>query len=148
MQRNHERRWTPTARHGNDDLAEILKRDITSTNLPKLLRYEDRNSMAFSLETRLPFLDFRLLEAAFSYPLSYRYSHGWTKWLIRKAMSDRLPREVCWRKSKLGFPTPESEWLRHGASSIREILSGQAAQGVADYIKPSGGQAPSRVAGR
>jgi asparagine synthase (glutamine-hydrolysing) len=110
---------------------------LTSTNLPKLLRYEDRNSMAFSLEARLPFLDYRVVQMAFSLPLNYRFHNGWSKYILRQAMSDQLPRAISWRKSKLGYPTPEVNWLRAGSTTVRQILRTQALEpAMAAYVEP------------
>uniref|UniRef100_UPI000AC310BC asparagine synthetase B family protein n=1 Tax=Ralstonia sp. RL TaxID=1839756 RepID=UPI000AC310BC len=85
--------------------------EITRTNLPILLRYEDKNSMAHSIETRLPFLDYRALEAALSIPAQYKIRGGWTKWVLRQGMSEKMPSTVVWRKNKLGFEAPEDLWL-------------------------------------
>jgi len=122
MARFQAKQWHPTMGWEEGGLVGLLHRDLTSTNLPKLLRYEDRNSMAFSLETRLPFLDYRLVEFVSSLPLSYRIRRGWSKWILRRGFQDMLPREICWRRTKLGFPTPEFRWLLAGSSRIRTLL--------------------------
>jgi len=75
-------------------------------NLPRLLHYEDRNSMYFSLESRTPFTDYRLADYVFSIPAVYKFNDGWSKWLLRLAMRDMLPKEILWRKSKIGFEVP------------------------------------------
>lgn len=79
--------------------------------LPELLRYEDRNSMAHSIEARVPFLDYRLMEFTFQAADALRVHQGWTKWILRKAMEDKLPKEIIWRKDKIGFETPQHDWL-------------------------------------
>jgi asparagine synthase (glutamine-hydrolysing) len=76
------------------------------------LRYEDRNSMAHSLEARVPFLDHRLVELAFSLPGDELIRNGRTKDVVRRALHDLLPEPVRERRDKLGFVTPESRWLR------------------------------------
>ncbi len=134
LARNAERRWQPFTGVDESGLAGILYRDLTETNLPKLLRYEDRNSMAFSLETRLPFLDYRLVERVFELPLSYRLRNGWSKWILRRALSDVLPAEIAWRRSKLGFPTPELNWLRAGTGAIRQLLAEHDSPEMAAYF--------------
>lgn len=137
QQRFWERRWQPETAVDANGLVGILYRDLTATNLPKLLRYEDRNSMAFSLETRLPFLDYRLVEKVFSLPLNYRIHKGWSKWILRQAMNDILPPEICWRRSKLGFPTPEENWLRQGSDTIRRLLQdSENNEALHAYIEP------------
>lgn len=82
------------------------------TNLPALLRYEDRNSMAHSIEARTPFLDYRLVEFVFSLPPEYKISKGYTKRILRESMKI-LPEKVRWRTDKLGFATAEEVWMCH-----------------------------------
>lgn len=93
------------------DILKLQKLEIKYTQLPHLLRYEDRNSMAHSVESRLPFLDYRSVETAISLPNEFKINKGWTKNLLRNAVSPFLPKEVVWRKDKLGFNAPEEEWL-------------------------------------
>jgi asparagine synthase (glutamine-hydrolysing) len=86
--------------------------ELESTNLPVLLRYEDKNSMAHSIEARLPFLDYRLVELDLSLPDTMKINDGWTKWILRKAMNGRMPDAVVWRKNKFGFEAPDELWLK------------------------------------
>jgi len=94
-----------------DALSSALHAALFS-DLQPLLRYEDRNSMAFSIESRLPFLDPRLVSYVFSLPLAARVEDGWTKAILRRAMAGLLPERVRLRRDKMGFPTPEATWLR------------------------------------
>ena len=80
--------------------------------LRELLRYEDRNSMAHSLEARVPFLDHRLAELCFSLDARRLIDRGRTKAVLRDALADLLPEKVRERRDKLGFVTPEALWLR------------------------------------
>ncbi len=80
--------------------------------LPLLLREEDRNSMAFSIETRLPLLDYRIVEFMFSIPSHFKVRNGATKYILREAMQGILPEPVRMRRSKLGFSTPMDKWFR------------------------------------
>jgi len=107
------------------DYCNLQKRLATdvSTELAVLLRYEDRNSMAFSVEARVPFLDYRLVEFAFSLPSAYKIHDGWTKWILREAMKCVLPEDIRWRQDKLGFPTPQQHWLSQNKSNIRGLFS-------------------------
>lgn len=89
-----------------------LRQLVEVTSLPHLLRYEDRNGMAFSIETRLPFLDYRLVEYHFGPAAPYRIREGWSKYILRQAASAWTPQAVVWRKDKVGFATPEADWLR------------------------------------
>lgn len=81
---------------------------LQSTNLPALLRYEDRNSMAHSIESRVPFLDYRLVEFALALPGEQKLRRGVTKHVLRQAMSRVIPQKITDRKDKMGFVTPES----------------------------------------
>lgn len=80
------------------------------THLGNLLHYADRASMAFSVESRTPFLDFRLAEFLAATPESYKIHDGWSKHLARKAFTERLPGDVVWRRDKMGWPVPEATW--------------------------------------
>ncbi len=91
-------------------LKDILRLDLRSWIMPSLLRYEDRNSMAFGLEARLPFLDYRVIEFAFRLPDEYKIRKGWQKAVLREAVRE-LPKEIRYRKDKKGFSTPEDEWI-------------------------------------
>lgn len=90
---------------------EYLNDLVTETNLPQLLRYEDRDSMAHSVESRVPFLDPRLVEFGLTIPEKFLFRRGYTKFILRSALSSVLPKQVRTRVSKLGFPSPEQKWL-------------------------------------
>lgn len=79
--------------------------------LSTLLRYADRNSMAHSREVRLPFLSHDLVELLFSLRSSYKIHNGWTKYIMRKSFEELLPREIAWRKDKIGYEPPQKEWM-------------------------------------
>ncbi len=115
------------------DLNRHLARLIVEDSLPNLLRYEDRNSMAFSIEARLPFLDYRLVEFVFTRAASLRIRDGWTKWIQRKAVAGLLPDEVVWRRDKVGFETPERQWLYEGRHRLLDALS-CAGPGIGEYL--------------
>jgi asparagine synthase (glutamine-hydrolysing) len=91
---------------------------LTRRGLPELLHYEDRNSMAHSLEARVPFLDVRLVELLFSLGASDLIERGRTKAVLRRALGDLLPPTVRDRVDKLGFVTPEATWLRGGLGDL------------------------------
>jgi asparagine synthase (glutamine-hydrolysing) len=96
------------------DSSEVLNNELYRltfhSHLQALLKYEDRNSMAFSVEGRLPFLDYRLVELSFSLPSRLKIRDGYTKRVLRESMEGILPKKVQWRVSKLGFATPERAW--------------------------------------
>jgi len=86
--------------------------DIEKYSVPVLAHYEDRNSMAHSLEVRHPFLDHRLVSFTMNLPVELKIRHGWTKWVLRQAMPE-LPSAIRWRRDKQGFLTPEEHWLKN-----------------------------------
>ncbi len=90
--------------------------------LEELLRLADRNSMAHGREVRLPFLDHRLAEFIFSLPSHFKIRKGWTKWLLRESMKEKLPSAITWRKDKTGFEPPQQQWMqnRHLQEMIQE----------------------------
>ncbi|HPD76318.1 MAG TPA: asparagine synthase (glutamine-hydrolyzing) [Methanoregulaceae archaeon] len=93
-------------------LDKVLHRELTASNLPALLHYEDRNSMAFSIESRVPFLDVRLAERIAALPLDQKIRNGITKHLLRRAAKGLIPESVRCRKDKMGFVTPEEVWMK------------------------------------
>jgi asparagine synthase (glutamine-hydrolysing) len=119
----------------DSDLSLQLCHDATVYTLPGLLRYEDKNSMAFSIEARVPFLDYRLVEFLLSLPPEYHIHNGWTKWSLRQAMAGVLPEAVRWRRDKKGFPTPEMLWLRAGQERISALFTGAEVRSRA-YLDP------------
>ena len=93
-------------------LPEVLHRELCSTNLPALLHFEDRNAMAFSIESRVPFLDVRIAEHIASLPLDQKIRHGITKIALRRAVKGIIPESIRCRMDKMGFVTPEEIWMR------------------------------------
>lgn len=105
-----------------DPLRNELHR-VLRVGLPALLHYEDRDSMAWSIEARVPFLDYRLVEYVFALPNEQKINQGMTKVVLREAMKGILPEKVRTRQSKLGFATPEKSWLSGALQPIiRETL--------------------------
>jgi asparagine synthase (glutamine-hydrolysing) len=105
-----------------NDISILQKNEIESSQLPHLLKYEDRNSMANSIESRLPFLDYKLVELSLNTNNSLKIKDGWTKFILRKAAETILPKEIVWRKAKLGFNAPEKTWTKEFENEmIKEI---------------------------
>lgn len=92
------------------DLNSELAKDVHGSLLT-LIHYSDRVSMAHSVESRMPFMDYRLVEFLAQVPACYKLHNGWTKYLARLAFDGKLPADVCWRKDKMGWPIPESVWF-------------------------------------
>ena len=89
-------------------------------SLPKLLHYEDRDSMAFSVEARVPFLDHELVEYVLSLPSNQKIRKSTTKYCLREAMAEILPAKVKNRRDKMGFVTPEEVWIRENKEVFRK----------------------------
>lgn len=105
-------------------LVRELLRQTFHTSLPALLRYADRDSMAHGREVRLPFLDRRIVEFAFSIPTTFVHRQGVTKRVLREAMRGIVPDAILDRRDKIGFEPPQAAWLSgpSGMSLAREIL--------------------------
>jgi asparagine synthase (glutamine-hydrolysing) len=103
------------------DLEEYQRLSIEAVTLPGFLHYEDRNAMAFGIETRLPYLDHRLVERVFSLSAAIRLSGGRTKSLLRQIASPLTPREIVSQVKKQPYPAPLEGWLRTLAPRIDEI---------------------------
>lgn len=113
----------PVNRYGGD-LDRVLHRELTATNLPALLHYEDRNAMAFSIESRVPFLDCRFAEYVAGLPLDQKIRGGVTKHALRAAIKGIVPDAIRCRMDKMGFVTPEEVWMREGLRPFMlEVLS-------------------------
>ncbi len=95
-----------------DDIASICLVMAHSSNLPMLLHWEDRNSMAHGIEARVPFLDHPVVDFALGLGNQHKLVGADTKRVLRRAMADILPPAVSARRDKLGFATPEAAWFR------------------------------------
>jgi len=95
-----------------DNFSQHLYVIFHETILPTLLRNYDRYSMINGVEIRMPFMDHRIVTFVNSLPYSSKFGNGYTKKLIRDAMDPYMPKEVTWRKSKIGFNTPIIDWMQ------------------------------------
>ncbi|HEX7350156.1 asparagine synthase (glutamine-hydrolyzing) [Brachybacterium sp.] len=109
-----------------DDLKERLLEDTFKASLPSLLRYEDKNTMRFSIEGRVPFVDKELLKFLFSLDESAIIHDGWNKRILRESMDGILPDMISKRRNKIGFTTPEGEWFRSIAPQLRDIFASES----------------------
>ena len=92
------------------------------TLLPALLQVEDRMSMAHGIESRVPFLDHKLIELVATVPANVKFQNGELKRLLRVAFQDMLPQAIRERKDKMGFPVPLQVWMRKGGKAREFIL--------------------------
>ena len=119
------------------DLNRALYSDLISYSIPQLLRYEDKNSMRWSIESRVPFLDYRLVELAMSLPSGYKIRKGTTKYILRKAMNGLVSDKILRRKDKIGFATPDESWMRTPEyASLMESLINSDEFRLRKYWKP------------
>jgi asparagine synthase (glutamine-hydrolysing) len=124
VERDHDihRQWRQL------DLNPRLLADTLQFNLPQLLRHLDRNAMHWSVETRVPFLDHRLVEFAACIPEEWKMRDGYSKFILRQAMSHDLPPEILENRGKLGFGMAEQFWLRdclpllEASSALEEFI--------------------------
>jgi asparagine synthase (glutamine-hydrolysing) len=115
---DRERTWVEQWRKG--PLQHRLDADVTRFNLPQLLRHLDRNAMRFSIETRVPFLDPELVEYCAALPERMKLHRGFSKYALRRAMDGRLPDDIAWNRTKLGFGMAEQFWFRRCAGLIED----------------------------
>jgi asparagine synthase (glutamine-hydrolysing) len=109
---------------GYRTVPEISEHQTFFSSLPKYLHWEDRNSMAHSVEARVPFLDHRLVEFSYNLPDDFLRKDGVTKRVMRAALSDLLPTRIRKRKDKMGFITPEERWVKkENTAYFREKIS-------------------------
>lgn len=106
-----------------DGIFGLQIRELLKYSLPKLLRFEDRNSMAFGVEARVPLLAKNVVTRALQLPLEWRVNGGWTKYALRKAVDPHLPPEIVWNRKKRGFEVPQRQWVE----AIRPWLAAQLA---------------------
>jgi asparagine synthase (glutamine-hydrolysing) len=97
------------------NLNGVLQYNTCTHGLEELLRYADKNSMAHGREVRLPFLSHELVEFIFSLPAHFKIHNGWTKWLLRESMKNKLPEAITWRRDKVGFEPPQKKWMETAA---------------------------------
>ncbi len=148
--KNHVSRWFNVKKLKNlyPDIKHCLDHDYVSikglsfeqiswANLSMLLRFEDRNSMAHSIESRLPFLDYRLVEFAYGLRDEHKLSMGVTKRVLREGMKEILPEKINLRMDKIGFETPEEHWLRHEDPEFFRDEVKQAIEISQGIIRPS-----------
>jgi asparagine synthase (glutamine-hydrolysing) len=111
-------------------IRQLQYQEITQSSLPALLRYEDKNSMRFSIETRLPFLDWRLVEAMISVKDAWKNRNGWSKSILRQTIDHKLPDSIVWRKKKLGFVSPDRLWLSDWSVFETEVMNSPLLQSL------------------
>jgi len=112
----------PHWKRANLDIASESVEQLSFSKLPILLHNEDRNSMAHSIESRVPFLDYRLVEFALSLPESYKINQGRTKYILRSSMQGILPDQIINRHDKMAFVTAEELWVKQNPEFFRKEI--------------------------
>jgi len=105
---------------------------LIQTSLPQILHNVDGNSMTFSIEVRLPFLDYRIVEFCMALDGKYKIKNQWTKWILRKSCKSYLPEKVLYRTNKMGFPAPFGRWIKEcrEKDKIRDIIFALGDRGI------------------
>jgi asparagine synthase (glutamine-hydrolysing) len=107
----------------NKSLNHLLSDYCTGYYLKNLLRWEDRCSMQYSIESRTPFSDdINLIEFAFSLPANYKIKNGWSKYILRQAIAGTVPDAIRWRKDKKGFSIPQTTWLMEKSNELKALF--------------------------
>jgi asparagine synthase (glutamine-hydrolysing) len=110
--------------------------DVRHSSLPTLLRYEDRNSMAHGVESRLPYLDHRLVEFALALPVALKLRGGYRKWIVREFARGRIPEPIRRARWKRGFDVEQGAWIDRGlGAAIRERLE-RLAPAIRGHVAP------------
>lgn len=139
------RRPTGSSQRGRGRLAAYLGKSTTarrlhevrSLTLPRLLKWDDRAFMAFSVEGRYPFLDPELIDMALSFAPETTFVGGWTKEPIRRGLRDILPPSIARRRSKFGFESPTGAWLAGPLHArVRDRLLDRSSP-VQAYVEPA-----------
>jgi asparagine synthase (glutamine-hydrolysing) len=102
---------------------KFQSREIMLRSLPRLMKYEDKNSMRNSIETRLPFVDYKFVKSALSIRDDLKFSKGYLKYILRKVASNILPEKVVWRTNKFGFEAPTDLWLEKHKDEMVSAIS-------------------------
>lgn len=123
--------------HNSNTLIDQCRLQLLHSSLPMLLHFEDRDSMAHSIESRTPFLDYRLVEFTLGLPGEHKIGSGWTKRVLRESMQGTLPEAIRLRTDKLGFVTAEEEWAKHHAPARFLDKIDDAIESSKGILKPS-----------
>ena len=117
------RKETAEDLYSSKSLQERQIDELTKYCLPRLLRYADRNSMAFSVESRVPHLSNLIIDFALKAPIEWRIRDGWTKYYVRKAAENsKIPQRILYNPLKRGFEVPQNQWVKKLAPLINQYI--------------------------
>ena len=114
----------------------LSRAQISAISLPMQLRWNDRNSMAHSIESRAPFLDVRLVELTLQLHLRFKLADGVSKVILRRALADLLPPAIASRRDKMGFVTPEESWMRGPMAATFRAAAMRALERGSEWFTP------------
>lgn len=112
------------------DIFSLQKDEILRDQLPELLKWEDKNSMSYSIESRLPFLDYNLVEVCLSINNEYKIKNGWSKYILRKNLEKYLPNKITYNKKKIGFDAPVDHWWPRSEKILETINNSKIIQEI------------------
>ena len=123
---------------GGDHAGEWVRqsRDVLQLSLPTFLRQEDMNSMFHSIECRLPFMDYRLVELGLALSPALKLRHGYGKWVVRAAMAGRVPDEIRLARFRRGFKVSEQRWMREGLGGLLRDEIQRVWPAVQEWVRP------------
>jgi asparagine synthase (glutamine-hydrolysing) len=104
------------------NLYDLTILSMQTTSIPYQLHSEDRNSMAFSVESRVPFLDHVLVETAIGQPEDHYFNGGTDKLILREGLKGILPEKIYNRKTKLGFASSDEIWMKQNGEEVKNRL--------------------------
>jgi asparagine synthase (glutamine-hydrolysing) len=111
-------------------------RDVTAASLPTLLRFEDSNSMGNSIESRLPFVDYRVVEYGVALPEALKLRGGYGKWIVRRAVAGKIPEAIRTARYKRGFDVQQDRWIDEGLGAfVRKMLHDQLGT-IQEWLAP------------
>ena len=110
--------------HASSDLHSARVGDLAGLSLPALLRYEDRNSMAHSIEARVPYVDRSVVACALRFADTELLKDGFTKYPLRMVAAQVLPSDIAWRRGKIGFEPPMQRWLAPLRGQMQQQIAG------------------------
>lgn len=117
-------------------LESLMENEIRGTQIPHILRYDDRGYMAYSLEGRVPFIDYKYVETAVQIPANVKIQNGYTKYLLRKYLKGKLPEDVIWRKNKMGWPSPSKKWVKNfNKEKVEQLFKNPRSRDLFDISK-------------
>lgn len=122
LEKNHSRHfeYLDGLDHVNKKTGDRMLADLNHLRIPYWCNLMDKNMMNVPIEVRMPFLDHKFLEYVFSIPEKYLLRNGFTKYLLRRALADKLPTSIVWQRVKVGFSVPKKSWLSENSTELLE----------------------------